>query len=62
MENYRTAHEIAVRQTPGQANTEDLRQAMIHSRMLLRELVGQPELANAKATPEFEWHKRAVSV
>ena len=23
----------------------------------MRELVGQPELANAKATPEFEWHK-----
>ena len=54
MENYRTAHEIAVRQPPGQANTEDLRQAMIHSRMLFEELVGQPELANAKATPEFE--------
>ena len=30
MENYRTAHEIALRQTKGQANTEDLRQAMIH--------------------------------
>ena len=29
MENYRTAHAIAVRQTQGQANTEDLRQAMI---------------------------------
>jgi len=25
MENYRTAHAIAVRQTQGQANTEDLR-------------------------------------
>jgi hypothetical protein len=29
MENYRLAHAIAVRQTQGQANTEDLRQAMI---------------------------------
>ena len=50
MENYRTAHEIAVRQTRGQANTEDLRQAMIHYRTLFEELVGQPELASAKAT------------
>ena len=50
MENYRTAHEIAVRQTRGQANTEDLRQAMIHYRTLFEELVGQPELARAKAT------------
>lgn len=50
MENYRTAHEIAVRQTHGKANTEDLRQAMIHYRTLFQELVGQPELASAKAT------------
>ena len=49
MENYRTAHEIAVRQTHGKANTEDLRQAMIHYRTLFEELVGQPELASAKA-------------
>ena len=50
MENYRTAHEIAVRQTRGQANTEDLRQAMIHYRTLFEELVGQPELARATTT------------
>jgi len=49
LENYRTAHEIAVRQTHGQANTEDLRQAMIHYRTLFEELVGEPELARAKA-------------
>lgn len=49
LENYRTAHEIAVRQTQGQANTEDLRQAMIHYRTLFEELVGDPELAVAKA-------------
>jgi hypothetical protein len=47
--NYRTAHEIAVRQTQGKANTEDLRQAMIHYRTLFEELVGEPELAQAKA-------------
>jgi hypothetical protein len=49
LQNYRTAHEIAVRQTQGLANTEDLRQAMIHYRTLFEELVGQPELAQAKA-------------
>jgi hypothetical protein len=47
--NYRTAHAIAVRQTQGKANTEDLRQAMIHYRTLFEELVGEPELAQAKA-------------
>ena len=49
LENYRTAHEIAIRQTQGKANTEDLRQAMIHYRTLFEELVGDPELARAKA-------------
>jgi hypothetical protein len=49
LQNYRTAHEIAVRQTQGQANTEDLRQAMIHYRTLFEELVAEPELARAKA-------------
>jgi hypothetical protein len=48
LENYRTAHEIALRQRTGQANTEDLRQAMIHYRTLFEELVGEPEVARAK--------------
>ncbi|HKN76254.1 MAG TPA: hypothetical protein VJW94_13840 [Candidatus Acidoferrum sp.] len=49
VENYRAAHEIAVRHTSGQASTEDLRQAMIHYRTLFDELVGEPEMARAKA-------------
>jgi hypothetical protein len=48
MENYRTAHAIAVRQSQGQANTEDLRQAMIHYRTLFEDLLGEPEVARAK--------------
>jgi hypothetical protein len=48
LENYRTAHEIALRQTKGQANTEDLRQAMLHYRTLFEELVGEPDLARTK--------------
>jgi hypothetical protein len=42
LENYRTAHEIALRHAKGQASTEDLRQAMIHYRTLFEELVGEP--------------------
>ena len=48
VENYRAAHEIAVRHAAGKASTEDLRQAMIHYRTLFDDLVGEPELARAK--------------
>jgi hypothetical protein len=44
LENYRTAHEIALRQTRGQASTEELRQAMVHYRTLFEELVNEPEM------------------
>jgi hypothetical protein len=43
IENYRAAHQIALRQALGQASTEDLRQAMIHYRTLFEGLVGEPE-------------------
>jgi hypothetical protein len=49
MENYRAGHGIAVRQTLGQATTEELRQAMIHYRTLFEELVGKPLMARAQA-------------
>ena len=39
VQNYRAAHEIALRRGRGEASTEDLRQAMIHFRMLFDELV-----------------------
>lgn len=38
-QNYRSAHDIAVRQAKGQASTEDLRRAMIHYRALFEDLV-----------------------
>jgi hypothetical protein len=38
-QNYRAAHEIAVRQARGQASTEDLRRAMIHYRALFEDVV-----------------------
>jgi len=49
IENYRKAHDIALRQTRGQATTEDLRLAMIHYRTLFEDLVGEPEMGHAKA-------------
>jgi len=49
VDNYRKAHEIALRQSRGQASTEDLRQAMIHYRTLYEDLAGEPELAHAKS-------------
>jgi hypothetical protein len=48
LENYRSAHEIVLRRTRGQASTEELRQAMIHYRTLFDQLAAEPELARAK--------------
>lgn len=39
VENYRAAHEIALRHSAGKASTEDLRQAMVHYRLLFQELL-----------------------
>ena len=39
VQNYRTAHDIAVRHARGEAGTEDLRKAIIHYRNLFEELV-----------------------
>ncbi|HXS77994.1 MAG TPA: hypothetical protein VN753_17585, partial [Terracidiphilus sp.] len=39
VQNYRSAHDIAIRQAKGQASTEDLRRAMIHYRALFEDLV-----------------------
>jgi FtsZ-interacting cell division protein ZipA len=47
VEHYRAGHDIVVRHHRGEANTEDLRQAMIHYRALFDNLVGA-EAAPAK--------------
>ncbi len=49
MENYRRAHEIALRQMRGQTNTEELRQAMVHYRSLFEELISEPAAPLARA-------------
>jgi hypothetical protein len=49
-ESYHAAHDLAVKNRHGQANTEDLRQTLVHYRMLFEELVGVPP-AQLTATP-----------
>jgi len=41
VENYRAAHDIALRHNRGQAGTEDLRKAMVHYRTLFQELLDE---------------------
>ena len=43
VENYRAAHQIAMRHSAGKASTEDLRQAMVHYRVLFQELLEEHE-------------------
>ena len=39
VENYRTAHEIALKDRRGEASTEHLRKALVHYRALFEELL-----------------------
>ena len=43
VQNYRVAHDIAVREQRGQASTEDLRVAMVHYRALFEDLLDSVE-------------------
>ena len=47
VQNYRAGHDTALRHRRGEANTEDLRQAMIHYRALFDELTAEPARAKA---------------
>ena len=51
VENYRSGHDIALRDSRGQATTEDLRKAMVHYRTLFEELLGDvfPQRKEARA-------------
>lgn len=49
VENYRGAHAIATRQR--QANTEDLRKAMLHYRNLFQELLGEQRAGQIRSEP-----------
>lgn len=47
VQNYRTAHAIALRHAEGKAATEELRQAMVHYRTLFDELATEPHMRAA---------------
>jgi hypothetical protein len=51
VQNYRTAHHIALRHSRGEASTEDMRTAMIHYRALFDDLVNEPD-PRAKPLPK----------
>ena len=46
VEEYRAAHSIALRHERGQANTEDLRKAMVHYRTLFQDLLAEQPIHN----------------
>ncbi|PWR05119.1 hypothetical protein DKT68_28625 [Micromonospora acroterricola] len=48
--NYRDAHEIHLRNSRGEASTEELRQAVVHYRALFADLLGEEPVA--QHTPE----------
>ncbi|WP_340268744.1 hypothetical protein [Sphingobium mellinum] len=65
VQNYRSAHDIAIRHARGEADTEDLRQAMIHYRALFEELVheqGEPDgfahLSRPSRFPDSDFRRR----
>lgn len=43
VQHYRTAHDVALSHSRGEASTEDLRTAMIHFRALFDDLVNEPD-------------------
>ncbi|WFE52123.1 hypothetical protein [Micromonospora sp. WMMD1155] len=52
--NYRDAHDIHLRNTRGEASTEELRQAVVHYRALFTDLLGEEPLGHR--TPEQRHH------
>ncbi len=48
VENYRTAHTIAVQHSHGRASTEELRLATIHYRSVFEELISEPYSLRAR--------------
>lgn len=61
VDNYRTAHKIALRHAKGEASTEDLRQATIHYRSLFENLLGD-RVMTAAGTPPVQEEKERKSM
>ena len=56
VQNYRTAHDIALRHSRGEASTEDLRNAMIHYRALFDDLVDETPRHGASSASKEKQH------
>lgn len=52
LDHYRRGHDISERAGKKEASTEDLRQAMVHYRALLEDLLAVPHEERASGTPE----------
>jgi hypothetical protein len=51
LEHYRSAHDISRRSREGEAETEDLRQALVHYRALFADLLGEEPVAHTTPAP-----------
>ena len=51
VENYRIAHDIALRERRGEASTEDLRNAMVHYRALFDDLLADERPVSTEVRP-----------
>ena len=58
--NYRAAREIALLHSEGKANTEDLRQAMVHYRALFRDLLETETARHPDVHPDQVHHDDVV--
>ncbi len=61
VQNYRTAHEIAIRHSRGEAGTEDLRKAMIHYRALFEDLVAEPAVVDANGVAKIDAERTVLA-
>jgi hypothetical protein len=55
VQNYRVARDIVAKHRRGDAGTEDMRQALIHYRTLLEDLLGEPAKAEDVAESETSY-------
>jgi hypothetical protein len=49
VDDYRAAHDIALRRDRGEASTEDIRRALVHYRTLFEDLLAAPVTERVRA-------------
>jgi hypothetical protein len=58
VQHYRAGHELAARSRDGRADTEDLRQAMVHYRALFQELLEEEQPERDRSGSGARWRNR----